>query len=158
MPAPKKSRQSRGKRNTTPASSRVEHDDSIAVTALIDAIVHPLKPTLETMRETILSADPAITEGVKWNSPSFYCHGWFVTISSRKLTQLDVVLHHGAKIRADSSIRVEIDDPKRLLTWPSSDRAVLSFASDADFRSNLRSFQRIIQQWAAYQKRSAGAT
>ena len=153
MPASKKPKQVSTKRNTPTAPSGVEHDDSPAVTALIEAMVHPLKPTLEIMRQTILAADPAITEGVKWNSPSFYCHGWFATISCRKPTQLGVVLHQGAKIRADSTIRVEIDYPKGLLTWPSQDRAVLSFKSDADFQSNLGPFQRIIQQWAACQTR-----
>jgi len=155
MPAPKKTKQVSTKRNPTTAPSRVEHDERLAVTALIDAMAHPLKPILETMRQTILAADPAITEGVKWNSPSFYCHGWFATISCRKPTQIDVVLHQGAKARADSTIRADIDDPKGLLIWPSKDRAVLSFKSDADFQSNLGSFQRIIQQWAAFQKRYA---
>ena len=99
-----------------------------------------------------LAADPAITEGVKWNSPSFYCHGWFATISSRKPTQVDVVFYCGAKVRANCTVKEVIDDPERLLTWPSKDRALLSFKSDADFQARLKSFRRITSQWAAYQK------
>jgi hypothetical protein len=142
MPAPKKTKQ----------ESR-EHDDSSGVTALVAAMTHPLKPTLEGVRRTILAADPAITEGIKWKSPSFYCHGWFATIGSRKPTQVDVVLHCGAKVRADCDVSEAIDDSDRLLTWPSKDRALLSFKGEADFQASRQAFQRIIQQWAAYQKR-----
>ena len=140
------------KRGVASASSRGEHDDSSGVTALIADMAHPLKPTLEEVRRTILAAHPEITEGVKWNSPSFYCHGWFATINSRKPTQVDVVFYCGAKVRADSTVREVIDDPEPLLTWPSNDRALLSFKSDADFQARLKSFQRITKQWAAYQK------
>lgn len=75
-----------------------EHDDTPGVTALVAALTHPLKPTLEGVRRTILAADPGITEGIKWNSPSFFCAGWFVTIGCRKPTQLDIVFHCGAKV------------------------------------------------------------
>ena len=131
---------------------REEHDDSSGVTALIAGMAHPLKPLIEAVRQTILAADPAITEGVKWNSPSFYCHGWFATISTRKPTQVDVVFYCGAKVRANCTVKEVIDDPERLLTWPSKDRALLSFKSDADFQARLKSFRRITSQWTAYQK------
>jgi hypothetical protein len=149
---PRKTNQTSVKRVAAPASSWREHDDSSGVTTLVAGMVHPLKPTLKAMRRTILEADPAITEGVKWNSPSFYCHGWFATISSHKPTQVDVVFFCGAKVRADSTVREVIDDPDSLLTWPSKDRAFLSFKSDADFRARLKALQRITRQWAAYQK------
>jgi hypothetical protein len=153
---PKKTNQTQLKHGAASASSsRDGHDDRAGVDALVAGISHPLKPTLEAVRETILAADPAITEGIKWNSPSFYCHGWFATISSHKPTQINVVFFCGAKIRADSTVRQAIEDPEGLLTWPSMDRALLSFKSDADFQARLASFQRITKQWAAYQKRQA---
>lgn len=139
------------------AEKRNEFNDPSGVTALIASMTHPLKPTLEFIRQTILSADPAITEGIKWNSPSFYCHGWFATIGSRKPTQIDVVLHCGAKVKADCTIAEAIDDPDRLLTWPSKDRALLSFKSNEDFLSHADSFQSIVSQWSAYQKHKTGA-
>ena len=140
------------KRGVASASSRGEHDDSSGVAALIADMAHPLKRTLEEVRRTILAAHPEITEGVKWNSPSFYCHGWFATINNRKPTQVDVVFYCGAKVRAHSTVREVIDDPESLLTWPSNDRALLSFKSGADFQARLKSFRRITKQWAAYQK------
>jgi hypothetical protein len=132
-----------------------EHDDTPGVTALMAALTHPLKPTIEAVRRTILAADAAITEGIKWKSPSFYRYGWFVTISCRKPTQLDVVLHCGAKVQANCTVRESVDDSEKLLNWPSKDRALLTFKSEADFRTKKESFQRIVRQWAEYQKRYA---
>jgi hypothetical protein len=151
MSAIEKTKQSRAKRPGLLASARNEHDDRPAVTALIAGMTHPLVATLEAVRRTILAADPAITEGVKWNSPSFYRHGWFATIGCRKPTQLDIVLHHGVKARPDSTVGETLDDPARLLSWRSKDRALLSFTSDADFRSKRVHFKRIVKQWAQYQ-------
>jgi hypothetical protein len=156
MRTPAKTKQASTKREAVPASPRSEHDDSPGVTALVAAMTHPLKQTLEEVRRTILAADAAITEGIKWNSPSFYCHGWFATIGSRKPTQVDIVLHCGAKVRADCGVSEMIEDSDRLLTWPSKDRALLSFTSDVDFQARRQPFQRIIRQWAAYQKSHAG--
>jgi hypothetical protein len=153
---PNKKNQTKVKRDADSASPRGEHDDSSGVTARIADMTHPLKPTIEAVRRTILAADPAITEGVKWNSPSFYCHGWFATISNRKPTQVDVVFYCGAKVRANSTVRGVIDDPEHLLAWPSKDRALLSFKSHADFEAKLKSFQGITRQWAAYQRSYAG--
>jgi len=143
----------------TPKPPTNEHDDSPGVTEFVASMTHPLKPTVESIRRTILAADSAITEGIKWNSPSFYCNGWFATIGSHKPAKLDLVLHCGAKIRAACDIKESVDDPNRLLTWPSKDRALLSFSSDAEFQTNRVALQRIIQQWAAYQKqpREGGA-
>jgi len=153
---PKKADQVGTKRNAASASTCREHDESAGVTAHLARMTHPLKPTIEKLRRTILAADPAITEGIKWNSPSFYCHGWFATISSHKPTQLDVVLFCGAKVRADCTVRDDIDDPDGLLMWPSKDRALLAFkAGDADLNAKLKSFQRIAKQWAEYQKQNA---
>lgn len=132
-----------------------EHDDTPGVNALLAALTHPLKPTIESVRRAVLEADSAITEGTKWKSPSFYCCGWFLTIGCRKPTQLDVVLHCGAKVQADCTVGDSVEDPEKLLSWPSKDRALLAFKSEADFQAKKSAFQRIVRQWAAHQRRNA---
>ena len=88
-----------------PARAAKEFDDSVGVTALIVALTHPMTPAIQAIRETIMGADPAITEGVKWKSPSFYCHGWFATLGLRKPDRVEIVLHHGAKVRQDAALQ-----------------------------------------------------
>src|SRR3954453_12694513 len=155
---PKKPDQASAKRSAASASPCREHDDSVGVSAHVIKMTHPLKPTLEAVRRTILAADPAITEGIKWNSPSFYCHGWFATISSHKPTQLDVVFFCGAKVRSDCTVREAIKDPDDLLVWPSKDRALLSFKADVDLHARLKFVQGIATQWTEYQKINAAKT
>jgi hypothetical protein len=133
------------------AQRRNEYDDTDSVNAYMKSLEHSLKPVVETIRSTILETDSSITEGIKWNSPSFYCYGWFAAINLRAKNGVQVVLHHGAKVRDDTTLRSTIDDASHLLTWPSKDRSVLSFISSEDFQNKRGAFEKIIQQWVNYQ-------
>jgi hypothetical protein len=139
-------------------SSRSEHNDSEAVTAYMEVLEHPLKPVIEAIRRTVLKSDQRISEGIKWNSPSFYCYGWFATFHLRAKNGVQVVLHHGAKVRNDTTLSMMIDDSSQLLTWPSKDRATVSFISVEDFQSKQGAFEKIIKQWADYQSYLANSS
>lgn len=130
---------------------RSEYDNSEAVTAYLKTLDHPLKSVIEAIRRTILEADPRITEGIKWNSSSFYCYGWFATVNLRAKNGVQVILHHGAKIRDDCTLSITMNDPSHLLTWPSKDRAIITFTNAEDFQGNQGAFKKIIKQWANYQ-------
>jgi hypothetical protein len=130
-----------------------EHDNPVAVAAFLKSLKHPLAPALEAVRSAILKASPGITEGIKWNCPSFYLNGWFATLNIRN-DRVFLVLHQGVKARKDSTIRTRIPDPEGLLTWHSPDRASLGFASEADFRNRRRAFDAILAAWAAEQAKS----
>ena len=104
----------------------------------------------------ILQADPEITEGVKWNSPSFYCNGWFATVGGSKPYKLELVFHHGAKVRHETALRQTIDDSGKILRWASSDRAIVTIFVDGDFGTIRPMLKSIASQWAAYQKVLAG--
>lgn len=148
----------RAKKSEAGAPSAPEHDDTAAVTAYLAALEHPLKPVVEEIRAAIRAADPAITEGVKWSSASFYCHGWFATANVRAKGTVQVVLHHGAKVREEAALGQTIEDPSRLLTWLSADRAIITFTGGDDFQGKRAAFTAVIRQWAAYQARLAEPT
>ncbi len=134
------------------ASRRPEHDDPAAVAAFLTALNHPLKPVVASIRSTILQADPAITEGIKWNCPSFYRCGWFATVNIRPKVGVLVVLHHGAKIReGDETLSATLEDPDKLLKWLGKDRATVSFLDAGDFVGTQTAFEKVIKQWSAYQ-------
>jgi hypothetical protein len=148
----------RAQKSKAGAPSAREHDDTAAVTAYLSALEHPLKAVVEEIRSAILAADPAITEGIKWSSASFYCHGWFATANVRAKGAVQVVLHHGAKVRDGAALGQSMEDPARLLTWLSADRAVVAFTSGDDFQGKRAAFLEVIRQWAAYQARLAEPT
>jgi hypothetical protein len=137
------------------APRRSEHDDSVSVTAYMGALEHPMKSVIEAMRAAILDSDRTITEGIKWNTASFYCHGWFATVGVRAKTGVQLVLHHGAKVRDGSTLSETISDSSPLLTWLAKDRATITFISAEDFQRKQVAFKKIIKQWVKYQDQLA---
>ncbi len=46
-----------------------------SVSEFLENCSHPLKTTLEHLRQTILSTSDALSEHIKWNSPAYYFNG-----------------------------------------------------------------------------------
>ncbi|MGE0176905.1 MAG: DUF1801 domain-containing protein [Phycisphaerales bacterium] len=136
----------------TRSSSATDHDNPQAVDQLLDALDHPLKPVVLSIRALILKAAKDITQGVKWNSPSFYCQGWFATVNIRPNHTVMLVLHHGAKSTSPDPLSDQIDDPAGLLHWHSPDRASITFPTAESFNKNRKHLSKIIVQWAARQR------
>lgn len=141
-----------------PAAAKVkapEHDDSAAVDALLAALDHPLKPLVQSIRAAILKADAKVTEGVKWNSPSFHRLAWFATVNVRPKGGVLVVLHLGAKPRPGVAVRDEIDDDAGLLHWHSADRASIGFQRAEEFEDARKAFAKIVRSWVKAVERVA---
>jgi hypothetical protein len=109
---------------------------------------HPLKPELEAVRAIILGVSPEISEGIKWNSPSFRVKEWFATINIRK-DAIHVILHLGAKVKDNSTGGLTIDDPTGLLEWLAKERAAVKFGHMQAIKSGRASFEDIVRQWVA---------
>jgi hypothetical protein len=109
-----------------------------------------MNPDIDTLREMIRSAHPSITEGVKWNAPSFRTTEWFATVNLRAKKRTAVILHFGAKKNAISETGVAIDDPQGLLQWLGKDRAQVSFADAAELAGRREAFAAVIRQWITH--------
>lgn len=99
------------------------------------------------LRRIILSADPTITEGIKWNVPSFRTTEYFATMHLRAKTGVGVILHFGAKKRDDLPRDGAIADPDKLLKWLANDRAMVMFSDTADIVDRELAFCELIRQW-----------
>lgn len=131
------------------SKSRGEHDDPAAVDALVATLPPARQDVVNAIRKAILSAGRNITEGVKWNSASFYRDGWFATVNARDPSAARVILHAGAKSAASADFARTIDDPAGLLKWLGPDRAMVAFATAADVAARRRAFVAVARQWAA---------
>jgi hypothetical protein len=89
-----------------------EWDNSKAVNEFMAKLDRPLRAKMEAVRSVILSADRRITEGIKWNAPSCYCHEWFATFtrSPRAKDSVQVIFHRGAKAKPGENSRY-VEDP-----------------------------------------------
>lgn len=124
------------------AAAKEKADDADAFMAALD---HPLKDDIAFVRKTILSVDPSIADGVKWNSLSFRTSEWFATVHRPETKQVLLVLHLGAKGKAAK--RLDVPDPKGLLEWKSNERALARLGSGAALKANAPALKAIVKTW-----------
>lgn len=117
------------------------------VPAFLAELSHEHLDAILLIRELILGTDPAISEEIKWNAPSFYTTEHFATFHLRAKNGVQVVLHRGAKVRAAVDARSTISDPTGLLEWREADRATLTFRGRSDVEEKRGAFTEIIRQW-----------
>jgi hypothetical protein len=125
-----------------PAASKPSGSDE--VNQFMAALEHPRKAEMELLRRVIVGVSPSISEGIKWNAPSFRTVEWFATMNFRG-DALMVILHLGAKARDASGL--QIDDPKGLLKWLGKDRASVSFADMNAIESQRAAMSAVLLQW-----------
>src|SRR5262245_40754128 len=118
-----------------------------SVPYLAPTILPHIPPTLGP-----LSADPQITEGIKWNAPSFYCKGWFATANVRGKDSVMVVFHMGAKVKDNSTAGATIEDTSGLLEWAAKERALARFSGVEDFNAKQPAFKAVVTQWVRQMK------
>lgn len=121
------------------------------VEAFMQKLDHPLQKEFQAVRAIILGASPKISEGIKWNAPSFRVDEYFATFHLRK-NEVFVILHLGAKVKDNSTATLAISDPNGLLEWLAKDRAAVKFRDMKAIKANKTAFEKIVRQWIAYLK------
>ena len=122
-------------------------DPSADVDHLIDSLDHPMKPAVSQLRTAILTANPEISEHVKWKSPSFCFAGEDrLTFRMHPKGLLQLVFHRGAKVRTDSSEFVFLDDTG-LMEWITTDRAVITLRDQLEVDERQDALIALINRW-----------
>lgn len=116
----------------------------------MDQLDHPSKSDLKTIRKVILSVDPSIAEGIKWNAPSFRTTEYFAATNLRGDSSVRIVLHLGAKVRALPADGIVIDDPESLLKWLGKDRAMIEFKGTSELNANKAALRSLVRQWITH--------
>lgn len=143
-PAPAK------KAKAKPGTTRRETQTDPAVTAYLRKLDHPLKKEFEVVRGIILGASPEISEGIKWNVPSFRTsNDFFATMNVRTKDSVQLVFHLGAKVRKDLKTP-KIVDPKRLVKWLAKDRAMITLGMAKDISAHRAAFEAIVRAWIKF--------
>jgi hypothetical protein len=118
------------------------------VAAFMAGLDHPLMTDIEAVRKMILGAAPGITEGVKWNAPSFRKSDWFATVNLRSRDAVQLVLHTGAKPKDNPEMK--IPDKAGLMRWLAKDRCIVTLGKGATLRANKAAFETIVRAWLRY--------
>src|SRR5262245_17735486 len=133
-----------------PPAHDTRADSAEAVEAFMAELAHPCKAEIQSLRKIIVGAHPSITEGVKWNAPSFRTTEYFATTHLRAKSGVVLVLHLGAKVRALPDGGVAIEDPAGMLKWLGKDRAMVEFRDAGEITSGKVALQALIRQWIAH--------
>lgn len=118
-----------------------------SVEDFLASLDHPFKAEILALRQVILGASPEIGEGIKWNAPSFHTSEHFATLHLRAKDGVQVILHFGAKKRAQPVSRDAVADPESLLEWLGDDRASVKFRSVEDVGAKQTAFAELVRQW-----------
>lgn len=112
-----------------------------------DASAHPLRKEIEAVRRIMRGVSSAISEGVKWNAPSFRTEKeWFATVNLRSPETLQLIFHLGAKVRPDLKA-FKVADPNGLMKWLGPDRAMVTLGAGRDIVANRKAFEAIVRAW-----------
>jgi hypothetical protein len=115
-------------------------DNSEKVNEYMSALDHPLKAVAEAVRAIIMGVDPQITEGIKWNSPSFYYKGDMAVFNLHKNDYLLIVFPNG----------VVINDQTGLLEGDYVDRRMAYFRSMDDVSAKKAALESVIRGWITF--------
>lgn len=126
--------------------AKAAEERSNEVDAFMAKLQHPLKKEIEVVRAAILHADPRINESVKWNAPSFYLDDHFCTFKLRPVESVQLILHRGAKVRADAG-PMQMDDPGGLLKWLAADRCMITFADMLEIEAKQGALIAVLKAW-----------
>ncbi|HEX2203979.1 MAG TPA: DUF1801 domain-containing protein [Longimicrobium sp.] len=119
-------------------------DDAERFLAAVD---HPHRNEILALREIILGADPRVSEGIKWNAPSFRIPEYFATFHLRAKDGVQVILHAGAKKRDRPLREGAVHDPESLLQWLGDDRAAVRFRDMGEVEDRRTAFAALVRAW-----------
>jgi Domain of unknown function (DU1801) len=125
-------------------------DTSAAVDEFMSQLDHPFKSEIQAIRTAILAVSSAVTEGIKWNAPSYRTTEYFATTNLREKNGVGIILHLGAKVRDLGPEGISIQDSDGLLKWLAKDRAMVVFKDMSDFNAKKLAFTKVLKQWLKY--------
>lgn len=116
------------------------------VSALVDALKHPMAKEITALRKLVLSAHPGLAENVKWNSPNFAVgEEDRITLRIQPIKHIQVVFHHGA--RSGTVKTKPIADASGLLSWKGTERAVLEIPTPAELKKHRGEITALVKNW-----------
>lgn len=118
------------------------------VTKFLDEKEHPFREEIEQLRNYILSANPDLTENIKWNGPN-YCFKNADRITMRiqpPTKQVQLIFHRGASKHIQPKDKI-ISNRSKMLVWKENDRAIITFKSLQEIQNGEAELTEIVNDW-----------
>jgi hypothetical protein len=98
---------------------------------------NPQRELVAKVREFILGVDPAVTEAIKWQAPTFMYKGNIASFFPRSKKNVSLMFHQGATI----------SDEFGLLEGDGEVSRVARFMDDQDFEAKKPALEAVIRRW-----------
>ena len=123
--------------------------DQEQVTAHIQKLDPSIGEAIETLRQIILSANPEISEHIKWNNPSFYYSGEMAPFNPKEYKRDIAVMNlHKNRIMVVFPSGAKLNDTSGLLTGDYTDgRRIAIFKDLEDIKSKAETVKTLIKLW-----------
>lgn len=112
----------------------------------MEALDHPHKTGIETLRSAILGADPRIAEEIKWKAPSYKLKDHFLTFRLFPSKPIQLIFHVGAKPLVPARA-FTLDLPPEVVRWAAPDRCVLTFVDAQQAEALAPRVALAVRQW-----------
>lgn len=112
-------------------------DNTPAVDAYMRTCDHPFKAEMAELRRIIMNAHPQVTEGIKWNAPSFYYKGDMLVFTPHVKDHVLMIFPNG----------IIIPDDAGLLEGEYKDRRMVHFNDMSDIQDKKVALEKAVQGW-----------
>jgi hypothetical protein len=110
--------------------------DAEKLSQWLNALDHPMKQELETLRQTVRAAHPPLAEQIKWNAPSYYLAADLFTFNLSNKKEIRLVFHHPSIVQVASPI----------LEGAWKDRRIAYFRSAEEVEERLSELDRVVRE------------
>ena len=127
----------------------VKLTDQEQVTAHIQKLEPTLVPTIEVIRQIILSTDKEIGERIKWNNPSFYYTGEMKPFDPKEYKREIIVMNlFKGRIMLVFPSGAKVNDTSGLLEGDYKDgRRTVVFKDLEDVKAKEKHLKAVIKKW-----------
>ena len=116
----------------------------LAVDQWFNECAHPLKDTMQLVRQAILAADDRVSESIKWSTPTFEYKGNIASFQPNAKKFVSLMFHRGSEIPGEHPG----------LEGDAALARTMRFLDENDLRDRQPELQAVIRAWCDWKAES----
>lgn len=118
------------------------------IDAFLSALNHPQEGLIQELRTMIRGVGSELTEGIKWNAPSYALEGRdIITLNFHYKDYVTIVFHTGPEGKDRHTKTTLFVDDTGLLDWAADKRALLKIPSMDFLHESKEEIEKVIAHW-----------
>ena len=121
------------------------------VDQLLSSMDHPQIGLIDQIRDIIKQAAPILSEGVKWNAPSYSLNGNdIITFNFRSYGSVSLIFHTGPKGKDTKTGKVLFEETSGIIQWLADKRFVLKIDDTGQLQTCSEDIARLVRRWVDF--------